>query len=874
MMSGVTSFTPHAEDQQTVLTHYEVAPEAGLAWELAAERLALHGPNRLDAGGRVGHIRLLFRQFGDVLIWLLVVAAAVSGFLLGEWIEAAVIVAIVILNAALGFYQEARAEEALAALEALAAPRATVVRGGTEKEIAAEELVPGDIVRLEPGDLVPADLRLVEVASLEVDESLLTGESRPVAKGLSPVPARSALGDRRPMAFSGTTVVAGRGSGVVTATGHQTEVGQLAGLLTEDQPPTPLEHELKLVGWRLGALAVAVAVLIFGIGIVRNRPLESMFLLAVALAVAAIPEGLPAIVTLTLARGVQKMADRNAIVRRLPAVEALGAATVICTDKTGTLTRNEIWVQEADLVDEHLLDLSRSAGDPRVRRYLQLAVLCNDARRVDGGWAGDPTEIALLRSAEEFVDLDEIRANGPRVAEAGFDSERKRMSTLHQVEDSFLLAVKGAPEAVIPLCERFEDADGSHDLPADRRTRALDAAEEMAARGLRTLALAHRELTDIPSELAPHEEALILVAVVGMRDELRSEARQSVAEAMGAGIEVVMITGDHEVTAETIGAELGLLEGRDVMSGSLLADTSVEELAAGIDRHGVYARVDPAHKVKIIKAWQSRGHIVAMTGDGVNDAPALRMADIGVAMGSGTDVARQASDIVLTDDNFATIVRAVREGRTIYANLRKVVSFLLGSNISEVVVVFFGFLLWGGFGEPILATQLLWVNLVTDGLPALALGLDPSDPDVMSRPPRHGSVLGWRRQIRLLVTGLILAMPVLGSFAYGVAVDLPWEQVRTIGFSALVLTQLGYVYALKVGEGGWKTGLGGNRPLALAVAGSIVLQIMVVVTPLGNRLFDTVAIGIGGWSVAGGAAVLGALAVMSASTLLRRVEAE
>ena len=874
-MAGANpTFVPHSSPVDVVVSALDTDLDVGLDDTEVARRLGNHGPNELEERKRDGRIRRLAEQFKSVLIWLLIVAAAVSGVVLGEWIEAGVILAIVVLNATLGYRQESKAEEALDALKALAAPHTRVVRGGAEHVIPTREVVPGDIVVLEAGDLVPADIRVVATIDLRIDESPLTGESLPVAKSTDPVDAIAGIADRTSMVHSGTTVVGGRGRGVVTSTGADTQVGGIAGLLADEEPSTPLEIELERLGWRLSLLAVGVGAIIFALGLAQDRPLESMFLLAVALAVAAIPEGLPAIVTLTLARGVRRMAEKNAIVRRLPAVEALGAATVICTDKTGTLTRNEIRVQETDVAGLHLIELDGHVDDRRIDWYLKIAILCNDARRADDGWLGDPTEVALLLSAETLFDVSELRNRHPRLDEAAFDSSRKRMSTVHDDTDGPFLAVKGAPEEIIDRCTQFEDRDGAHPLGSERARSALEAAGEMASRGLRTLGLAYRPLVAVPSDVAESERELVLVAVVGMRDELRPEARAAVEEAESAGITVVMITGDHEVTAAAIGRELGWAESRDVMTGRQLSAIAAEDLAGEVEAHGTYARVDPADKVKIVRAWQSRGEIVAMTGDGVNDAPALRIADIGVAMGSGTDVARQASDIILADDNFATIVSAVREGRTIFANLRKVVSFLVAANISEVMVVLFGFLLWGGLGEPLLATQLLWVNLVTDGLPALALGLDPADPDVMRRRFVRGSVLGGRRQIRLLVTGLILAVPVVAVFAYGVATDLPWEAVRTAGFTAVVLTQLGYVYALKVGEAGWKAGLVGNRPLAGAVAGSIVLHVLVVVTPVGHLLFDTVNLSTGSWVAAVMAGLAGSLMVVLVTPLMARLEAK
>jgi len=841
----------------------------GLSPEEARRRLERSGPNRITDDPRPSRWLLLARQFRDILVLILLAAALISGVLLGDWLEAVVIVAIVVINAAIGFVQEVKAAVAAEGLRRLASPSATVVREGREARIETEAIVPGDVILIEAGDRVFADARVLMASRLQADESELTGESTPVYKTVEPVDDEAVVGDRSSMVFAGTVVVSGHGRAVVAATGEKTEIGRIAGMLREEEPPTPLERELTHVGRRLGALAGVVAVVVFGLGAAQGRPLESMFLLAVALAVAAIPEGLPAVVGVTLGLGVQRMAKLNAIVRRMPAVEALGAVTVICTDKTGTLTRNEMRVQEVGFEGEQVRDLSSHRDEPRVRRYSQLAILCNDARPTDEGWAGDPTEIALLRSAERLTDPDEIRSRWPRLDEIPFDSSRKRMTTLHRDDDTYLEVVKGAPESVIPGCSRVVTESGEVDLGPDGAERWLAMAEEMAARGLRTLVLAYRELGQAPPELAGAEEDMVLVAVAGMSDHVRGEARSSLDEAVGAGVKVVMITGDHEVTARAIADDLELLDGREVITGRALQAMGDGDFEEQVGRIGTYARVDPADKVRIVRGWQARGEIVAMTGDGVNDAPALRISDIGVAMGSGTDVARDASDIVLADDNFATIVAAVRSGRTIFANIRRVISFLLSANVSEIIVVFVGFLLFSSLGDPLLATQILWVNLVTDGLPAIALGFDPPDHLVMKRPPsRRRSLLDRRSQLAIAVRGVLLAGPVLAAYFIGLARDLDWDMVRTFGFSTLVLVQLVYVYALRVSESGWRDGLTRNGLLHGAIALSLVLQWLVVHTATGNRLFTTTAMSMELWIVSGGLAVVAGLIVIGASAVM------
>jgi len=848
-------------------------PVSGLDSVEAAARKQRNGPNEITTRDTSGPWRRLGAQFRDVLIWILLVAAFISGAVLGEWIDTGVILAIVVLNGTLGFVQESRAERALERLRQMAAPEAVVVRDGVVGSVPSADLVVGDLLVVEAGSLVAADARLVETAHLEVDEASLTGESFPDPKHTDPIDESAGLGDRDCVVFSGTHVVAGRGRAVVIATGADTEVGRIAGVLGQSEPPTPLQVELDSVGRRLGLLALSTASLVFLVGWLRGNPAQTMFLTAVALAVAAIPEGLPAVVTITLSGGVQRMAEHQAIVRRLPAVEALGAATVICTDKTGTITRNEIRIQEVLLADRRVGPAQLDVGDRRDRRFIEVAALCNDAQSGGDHWIGDPTEGALGMAVElSGADPAQLRRGAPRIDEFAFDSTRKRMTTVHETGGRILLAVKGAPEEVVERCVSIETASGPTPLSADRSRVVLDAAARLAERGWRTLALAYRLIDASPQSVGDAERDLVLVGVAGMSDETRPEAAAAVRQAAAAGITVVMVTGDHEVTARAVADDIGILEGKGVMPGSVLREMTVEQLAAEVERYRVYSRIDPLDKVKIVEAWQSRGHVVAMTGDGVNDAPALLSADIGVAMGSGTDVARDASAMVLADDNFATIVAAVSGGRSIFKNLRTVVSFLLGSNASEVLLMFVGFLVFGALGEPLLATQLLWINLVTDGLPALALGLDPPDPDVMTRGPettRH--MLRGSRLLRLgrhgaTMAGAALAVLVVAHYSLG----YEWEAVRTMVFSTLVAVQLAYALAVRRGHDGRYPGR--NRLLWWSLIVSFALQIAVVYLPVGQVLFDTVAIPAMGWIPIGIAVAVAAVLIVGGDRISSSVD--
>ena len=850
--------------------------QSGLTSPEAVRRLAERGPNVLQTEKGPSRLRLFLNQFADALIWVLLVAAFISGVILSDWVDAAVILAIVFMNATIGYTQESRAEEALAALKDMTAPDARAVRDGTERRVPTADLVVGDVVVLEAGDLVPADGRLAVSAHLKVDEALLTGESLPVEKDLGPVAEEASLADRTSMVFTGTAISAGRGRMLVTATGRETAMGQIAELLTEDEPATPLQVSLDKVGKRIGVLALGIAALIFGLGLLQGFDAPLMFLTAVALAVAAIPEGLPAVVTITLARGVQRMAKEHAIVRRLPAVESLGSASVICTDKTGTLTQNRIRVNEIAFTDIQTAPAQTDTTDQRVQRFAQIAALCNDGEIGPQGPLGDPTETALLIALSEDMGTDPaiLRQQHPRLDEVAFDSRRKRMSTLHPLGDGFLLAVKGAPEVILEQVTMVALEQDTEPLDEERHESALAIAASMAARGLRTLALAYRVLPDRPDDLEEAETDLVMVAIVGMSDAVRPEAGPAVAVAHKAGIRVVMVTGDHPITAGAIGTDIGILsEGGQVMPGSQLREISEEALAAQVEQNEVYARVDPVDKVKIVHAWQARGEIVAMTGDGVNDAPALRAADIGVAMGSGTAVTQEASAMVLTDDNFATIVTAVREGRAIFANLKKVVYFLLSCNASEVLVMLFGFVLFGALGEPLLPTQLLWINLITDGLPAIALGLDPAVPGIMSLPPDRGrEMLAPPRLARILGQGAILTVATLAVAIYGHYLKgADWEYVRTLMFTTLVAVQLLHAFNVRAeGPGVREVGFGGNPTLLIAVLVPVVLQLGVVYTTFGNELFSTVPIDAIEWAVIAGVSIVSFLAVAGAERFIER----
>ncbi len=796
---------------------------AGLSSAAAARTLARVGPNELPRAETASLSARAVAQLREPMALLLVAAAGISGLVLGEVVDAVAIVLIVVVNAAIALVQEGRAAQALAALEELEAPHATVVRDGRHRVVPAARLVPGDVVVVQAGDRVPADLRLLRGDAIEVDESILTGESLPVAKrpgGMTG--AHVALGDRDGVLHSGTFVTRGAGRGVVTATGTDAALGAIAQQLAAiEREPTPLQRQLAGLTRRLGGAAVAVAGGTFLLIVLRSGTgaADDAFLTAVALAVAAVPEGLAAVTSVALALGVRRMARRGAIVRRLPAVETLGAVDVLVVDKTGTITENRMRPSSVTTPDGRV----HTPGSVPVDVAGPLAdvlALCSDATVDPPG--GDPTERALLELTD---DVEGRRDRHPRLGAAPFTSERMRMSSVHELADGTWLLVKGAPEQVLPRCA-LADAD---------RDRLLDAAAAQAARGERVLAVARRQLTAVPTDVAAAEHDLTAVALVALRDPPRHHAADAVARTRGAGVTLLMATGDHPATARAVAGEVGLDTGR-WLAGAELARGGVPDDPVDV---GVYARVAPEQKLALVERLQSRGHTVAMTGDGVNDAPALQRADIGVALGAtGSDVARAASDLVITDDDLATIVAAVREGRGIHDNLRKVIDYLIASNLAEVAVVVATLLLLPAFGVPLFPLQLLWINLLTDGLPALALGVDPVDENLMRRPPRRASerLLDLPHLRVLTLRAVVLATGALGALLLARDAGLATDEARTVLFTSLVVAQV--LYAFVVARRPFARD--GNRWLLLSALGALALHAVILLLPAAQSVFDTV----------------------------------
>ena len=859
----------HTLPPDEVCAHLETDAERGLTWDEAKRRLARHGPNVLRGAGRHTPWQILAAQFKETMV-LILVAAGVISYLIGDVKDTAVILAIVVLNAVLGFVQEYRAEQALEALQRLAVPHVHVVRDGQVEEIEATTLVPGDVILLEAGNSVPADARLVEAVNVQVQEAALTGESVPVEKHVEPLPDEALpLGDRHNMVYMGTAVTYGRGRAVVVATGMNTELGRIATLLQGlEQEATPLQRRMDQLGKRLAAVALLLVALVFALGVWRGGDVGEMLLTAISLAVAAVPEGLPAVVTISLALGARRMVRRHALVRRLPAVETLGSVTVICSDKTGTLTENRMTVTVLDIAGRTVeLEAPRSGTldapppvplTPSLEFLVVGGALCNDAlvrhdRAEPGRFhvIGDPTEAALVMVAARFGFLkDELERLFPRVAEVPFSSERKRMTTVHRVpaRHEWLRAVhtpyvafcKGAVEGLLELCVAVWDDGAVHPLDGAWRQRILAANGRLAAGGQRVLGVAFRPL-DAFDGAAPEgvERELIFIGLVGMMDPPRPEAREAVASARRAGIRPVMITGDHPLTAQAVAAQLGMYAPGDrVLTGRELEQMTVEELARIVERVAVYARVSPEHKLHIVAALQEHHHIVAMTGDGVNDAPALKKADIGVAMGvTGTDVAKEAADMVLLDDNFATIVAAVEEGRTIYDNIRKFIKYLLTSNSGEIWTMLLGPL--AGLPVPLLPLQILWINLVTDGLPALALSVEPPERDVMERPPHppRESIFARGLGAHILWVGLLMGALTFGvqRWAYGRS-----DNWQTMVFNTLALAQMAHVLAVRSERESLVTqGLFSNPWMVWAVASTLVFQGLVLYVPFLQRTFST-----------------------------------
>jgi Ca2+-transporting ATPase len=889
----------HALEASNVVRALRTSPDEGLSTKEAEKRSVEFGPNELEEADRPSLLQMVLDQFNNFIVIVLIVAAVLSA-VLGDYIEAIAIMAIVLLNAILGVIQERRAEEALAALKRLAAPDAQVVRDGRRSTIPARELVPGDVVFLEAGNYIPADLRLVETVNLRIEEAALTGESVPVSKDARLVLTQDqALGDRRNTAFSGTLVSYGRGKGVVVSTGMRTQIGMIAAMLQSvREEPTPLQTKLDQLGRTLGWAALAVCSMVFLIGWLRGiDPLE-MFLVAVSLAVAAVPEGLPAVVTITLALGMREMITRHALIRRLASVETLGSTTVICSDKTGTLTQNQMTVTRM-WVDGHQFEVTGSGyepvGDfrmdgkaidlsdyPAATTALWVAALANDAqveneRKDDGGSGtrvvGDPTESALLVAAlKAGATREELERAYPRIDEIPFDSNRKRMTTVHKIKDPLpedvspfydgelreweVAAIKGAPDIVLNLCTHTQGIeDQARILDESGRERILEANASMARSALRVLAVAYRVEQDVPDEATPEkvEHDFIFVGLIGMIDPPRPQARPAIETARKAGIRTVMITGDYPDTAEEIAEEIGLLQvGHGVLTGTELDQLSGDGLLERVAKTDVFARVSPEHKVRIVDALKESGEIVAMTGDGVNDAPALKRSDIGVAMGvTGTDVAKETADMVLTDDNYASIVSAVEQGRIIYANIRKFVFYLLSCNLAEIVVIFLAIL--AGLPSPLTPIQLLWLNLITDGAPALALGMEKGDPDTMERPPRppQEPVINRPMRLRIGIQTIAIAAVTLTAYLMGIALapGIP-EEAKTMAFVTLSFSELLRAFTARSENYPLlRIGVFSNRVMLYAVATSLLLLIAVVYIPFLQPIFDTVPLGITEWQI-------------------------
>ena len=827
--------TPYSKNANELLKELDTNTETGLTASEVLKRKEKYGENRLREKKKKTTLQRFFDQFKDAMILILIAAAIVSFVVVvveknwGELFEPALILLIVILNAVMGVYQEGKAEKALDALKNMSAPHARVIRDGVEQIIDASELVPGDIIRLEAGDFVPADARLLQSAGLKSEESALTGESVPAEKDyLAEVPENAPIGDRHNMVYSGCSIAYGTATAVVTAIGMETEMGKIANLLdNEEDAGTPLQQKLAQLGKYLGIIALAACAVIFVVGILNKIHVLEIFMTAVSLAVSAIPEGLPAIVTIVLSIGVQRMVKKNALIRKLPAVETLGGASVICSDKTGTLTQNRMTLVKAYVDGGEIEDITENNSDA-IKNLLMHGTLCCDGSVVFEGDSeqhiGDPTETAIVYAAHKSgMPKDELNRLNPRLAEIPFDSDRKLMTTVNNINGKNVVIVKGAFDMMAPRC-----------INGDME-KAREITNAMSENALRVLAIAYKVIDAVPQNPKSEdlEQGLTFMGLVGMIDPPRPEAKEAVKLCRRAGIKPVMITGDHVVTASAIARELGiLLDGDRAITGAELDAMTDEELDAQVENIAVYARVSPENKIRIVKAWQRKGQVVSMTGDGVNDAPALKAADIGCAMGiTGTDVAKGAADMTLTDDNFATIVDAVREGRGIYANIKKVVGFLLGTNIGEVITVFLAMLLW--HKTPLLSMQLLWINLVTDSLPAIALGMEDVESDVMDKKPKpkDEGIFANGLGIRVVLQGMMFALLTLIGFKLGENVTGTLAGGQTMAFMVLALSQVVQAFNMRSEYSLFKIGMFRNKKLNGATLVSLLLVLLVLFTP-------------------------------------------
>ena len=870
-----TWFNKSIEETSKIL---ETDVQKGLSTEQVKEKQKEYGLNELKAKKKKSLFVKFLEQFKDFMIIILIIAAIISGIVgvaEGEGItDTIIILIVVVVNAIIGVAQENKAEKSLEALQKLSSHASKVIRDGNLVVIPAKELVPGDIVVLETGDYIAADLRLIEAVNLKVQESSLTGESVPVEKTTETMKEEKVgIGDRINQVFSSGLVTYGRGKGIVVETGMNTEVGKIAGIINETiDTETPLQVKLNKLGKTLGIVAIVICIIIFIVGILIGKDAMEMFMTAVSLAVAAIPEGLAAVSTIVLAIGVQKMVKKNAIVKKLPAVETLGSATVICSDKTGTLTQNKMTVQKVfyDNILQNVENAKVNNNNDELKQLVYISMLCNDTKvGADNILTGDPTETALVDMGFELDFEPSILEEYPRVEEIPFDSDRKLMTTVHKMGDKYIVYTKGGVDELLKRCNSYNiNGEIKYDLEEYKKTIEINN-EAMAKDALRVLAMAYKELDHMPSkkDLKDLESNLIYIGMVGMIDPPREEAKEAVKKCKTAGIKTVMITGDHKITATAIAKELGILEKEsEAITGSELEEMSQEELEKNIRNYSVYARVSPEHKVRIVKAWQKQGEIVAMTGDGVNDAPSLKTADIGCSMGIvGTDVAKEAADVILTDDNFATVVSAVEEGRRIYDNILKAIQFLLSSNVGEIVVLFIAILITPWLSNvfnidvnlivPLLPIHILWINLVTDSLPALALAVDPAEKDVMERKPNKAGKGIFTKGMtwRIVYQGVMIGLLTLAAFIIGLATpeqDLPVieglskEEVKveigqTMAFTVLALSELVHVFNIRNNKKSiFKTKVFNNKMLLGAIGLSAFLMLIILFIPFLRHIFS------------------------------------
>lgn len=864
-------------DTETISKEFDTDVDTGLSRNVAKKRLQEYGFNELKTKKGPSFIEMIFSQFKDFLVIILIVASIISAFL-GEVTDSIVIILIVLLNAVIGVVQEYRASNALEALKKIASPEATVIRSGDIEKLPTRELVPGDVVLIETGNYVPADLRLTESINLKIDESALTGESLAVEKDANIVFDEDVpLGDRSNLAYMGTIVTYGRGKGIVVSTGMNTEMGSIAKMLeSQEEQDTPLQQKLSELGKTLGFVSLLVCGIIFALGVFRGVPYVDMFMTAVSLAVAAIPEGLPAIVTIVLAIGMQRMAKRNAIIKKLHAVETLGSTTVICSDKTGTLTQNEMTVKKI-YINNNLYSVTGDGYNPEgnfilndsiispdndLKFLLTVAALCNDARLVkekdNKTWKilGDPTEGALIVAASKAGILKEdLNKKLPRLQEIPFDSDRKRMTTFHSYKDKKHIAVvKGAPDIILSLSNNIYKKGEIYPLTDKIRKQILSINHDMASKALRVLAFSYRIIDEIPENPKSEdiENNLTFIGLMGMIDPARPEAKKAINICKKAGIKPIMITGDYKDTAAAIAKELEILEDdSEILTGDNLDKLSDEDLVQAAKKVSVYARVSPVHKLKIVDAIKENGNIVAMTGDGVNDAPALRKADIGIAMGiTGTDVAKETAEMILTDDNFASIVSAVEEGRVIYSNIRKFIFFLLSCNIAEILIIFMAMLL--GLPVPLKPTQLLWLNLLTDAFPALALGMEKREPNVMQRPPRRPQEPIIDRQMRwqIIIQSFFMMVAVLCPFYYVLRYYSNIELARTYAFTTLIFSELLRAYTSRSETYSiFEVGILSNKYMVGGTLLSFLLLVAVLYIPFLRNIFDTIPLSINDWFI-------------------------